>query len=47
MLHEVKMQVMELIGCNEDEIIYASAKSGIGIDKIFSAIIEGLYMIPY
>ena len=40
MLHEVKMQVMELIGCDEDEIIYASAKSGIGIDKIFSAIIE-------
>ena len=34
------MQVLELIGCKESEIIYASAKTGIGIDKIFSAIIE-------
>ena len=40
MIEEVKMQVIELIGCKEDEIIYASAKSGIGIDEIFTAIIE-------
>ena len=35
MIEEVTMQVLELIGCEENEIIYASAKSGIGIDKIF------------
>ena len=40
MIEEVKMQVIELIGCKEHEIIYASAKSGIGIDEIFTAIIE-------
>ena len=40
LIDEVKMQVVELIGCQENEIIYASAKSGIGIDAIFSAIIE-------
>ena len=40
MIDEVKIQVVELIGCQENEIIYASAKSGIGIDAIFSAIIE-------
>ena len=40
MIEEVTMQVLELIGCDKNEIIYASAKSGIGIDKIFSAIIE-------
>ena len=40
MVSEVTMQVLELIGCKENEIIHASAKSGIGIDKIFSAIIE-------
>ena len=40
MVDEVTMQVVELIGCQADEIIKASAKSGIGIDEIFSAIIE-------
>ena len=40
MVDEVTMQVVELIGCQEDEIIKASAKSGIGINEIFSAIIE-------
>ena len=40
MIEEVKMQVIELIGCEEHEIIYASAKSSIGIDEIFTAIIE-------
>ena len=37
---EVKGQLMELIGCDESEIICASAKSGIGIQNIFDAIIE-------
>ena len=40
MVAEVTMQVLELIGCEENEIIHASAKSGVGINKIFSAIIE-------
>ena len=40
MIEEVQTQVIELIGCSEGEIIHASAKSGIGIKEIFSAIIE-------
>ena len=39
-IDEVKGQLMELIGCNEDEIICSSAKSGLGIQDIFDAIIE-------
>ncbi len=37
---EVKGQLIELIGCDESEIICASAKSGIGIEDVFDAIIE-------
>jgi GTP-binding protein LepA len=40
MVDEVKIQIMELIGCDESEIIEASAKSNIGIDDIFSSIIK-------
>tara|TARA_B100001250_G_scaffold87046_1_gene71962 strand:- start:3117 stop:4919 length:1803 start_codon:yes stop_codon:yes gene_type:complete len=40
MIEDVKIQVMELIGCDEHEIIEASAKSGIGISNIFDAIIK-------
>ena len=40
MIDDVKMQIMELIGCNEDEIILASAKDGTGILDIFDAIID-------
>ena len=39
-IEEVKGQLIELIGCNENEIICASAKNGIGIKDIFDAIIE-------
>ena len=39
-IDEVKGQLIELIGCNEDEIICSSAKSGLGIQDIFDAIIE-------
>ena len=39
-VEEVTQQIIELIGCEEDEIISASAKSGIGIQDIFDAIIE-------
>ena len=39
-IDDVKMQIMELIGCLENEIILASAKNGIGIQDIFNAIID-------
>ena len=37
---EVKSQLIELIGCDEKEIVCTSAKSGIGIDEVFDAIIN-------
>jgi len=40
MVEEVKSQIVELLGCPEEDIIGASAKSGLGIDDIFSAIID-------
>ncbi len=36
----VKHQIIELIGCDDDEILLASAKSGLGIEEIVQAIIE-------
>ena len=36
----VKDQLVELIGCNDDEIISVSAKTGEGIQNIFNAIID-------
>lgn len=36
----VKEQVMDLLGCDEEEVIYASGKEGIGIDEILAAIVE-------
>ena len=39
-IDEVTHQIMELIGCDESEILSASAKSGIGIQDIFDAIID-------
>ena len=33
-------QIIDLIGCNKEDIIAASAKTGIGIDNILNAIIE-------
>ena len=40
MIEDVKKQIIELIGCDEKEIILASAKSGVGIEDIFDGIIE-------
>ena len=37
---EVKDQIIELIGCNENEIIEASGKTGMGVDEILNAIIK-------
>lgn len=36
---DVKDQIVELIGCDPEDIIEASAKTGYGVDKIFEAII--------
>src|SRR5437868_6874084 len=37
---EVKDQIIDLIGCKEDEILLASGKAGIGIEEILQAIVE-------
>ena len=39
-IDDVTRQIIELIGCDKDEIILASAKNGIGIDEIFDAIVN-------
>ena len=36
---EVKDQIVDLLGCKPDEIIEASAKTGLGIDEILEAIV--------
>ena len=36
-------QIVDLIGCNRDEVIPASGKSGMGIEAILSAIIERIH----
>jgi GTP-binding protein LepA len=40
MIPEVKDQIIDLIGCKEEEILLASGKSGIGIDEILEAIVN-------
>ena len=40
MIPEVKDQIIELIGCKEDDILLASGKTGIGIEEILHAIIH-------
>lgn len=40
MIDEVKDQIIELIGCKDEDILLASAKNGIGIEEILAAIIE-------
>jgi GTP-binding protein LepA len=39
-VEQVKHQIMELIGCDEEEIILASAKTGVGVEEILEAIIH-------
>ncbi len=36
----VKGQIVDLIGCDEDDIILASAKTRVGIDEILSAVVK-------
>jgi GTP-binding protein LepA len=40
MIEETKDQIIELTGCKPEDILLASAKSGIGIEEILTAIIE-------
>jgi GTP-binding protein LepA len=40
MIPEVKDQIIELIGCKEEDILLASGKTGIGVDLVLKAIIE-------
>ena len=40
MIEETKDQIVDLVGCERDEVILASGKSGIGIEEIIEAIIN-------
>jgi len=40
MIDEVKDQIIELIGCKPEEILFASGRTGIGIQEILTAIVE-------
>ena len=40
MVDAVKHQIMDLIGCKEEEIILASAKMKMGVDEMLEAIVE-------
>ena len=40
MIDSVKQQIMDLLGCKEEEIILASAKMKIGVDEILRAIVR-------
>src|SRR4051812_16463211 len=40
MIAEVKDQIIELIGCKEEDILLASGKTGLGVDEILKAIID-------
>jgi GTP-binding protein LepA len=42
MVDEVKDQIVDLVGCNRNDIIEASGRTGQGVDKILDAIIEKL-----
>jgi GTP-binding protein LepA len=40
MVDEVKDQIVDLLGCDPDEILSVSAKTGLGVDQLLPAIIE-------
>src|SRR6201991_4579977 len=40
MVDEVKDQIIELIGCKPEDILLASAKTGLGVPEILEAIVE-------
>ncbi|HQV31061.1 MAG TPA: translation elongation factor 4 [Calditrichia bacterium] len=39
-IEKVSQQIVDLIGCDADEILHASAKSGLGITEIVQAVID-------
>lgn len=39
-LERVKHEVMDLIGCAEEDILYTSAKQGLGIEEVLEAIVN-------
>jgi len=40
MIEETRDQIIELIGCKPEDILLASARTGIGVDEILNAIVE-------
>ncbi len=40
MVEDVQDQIIDLIGCKKEEIILASAKTGVGVDEILEAIVN-------
>ncbi|MGB0838557.1 MAG: translation elongation factor 4 [Chitinophagales bacterium] len=40
MIEEVSDQIVDLIGCDEEEIIPASGKTGLGVEQILAAIVK-------
>jgi GTP-binding protein LepA len=40
MIAEVQDQIIELIGCKQEDILLASAKTGVGVEEILTAIIK-------
>ena len=46
-IEEVKGQLIELLGCDKEEIILASAKTGLGIQGVFDAIVNRIPSVSY
>lgn len=40
MIEEVSDQIIDLLGCEKEDILLASGKTGLGVDKILEAIVE-------
>ncbi len=40
MIDEVKDQIIDLIGCKEEDILLASGKTGLGVEQVLEAIVE-------
>ena len=39
MIDEVKDQVIDLIGCKDEDILLASGKTGLGVEEVLEAIV--------
>jgi len=40
MIEEVEDQIVELIGCKREDILHASGRTGLGVDKVLEAIVS-------